>query len=123
VTERDRIGEFKEVAELLPHDPVVQFGLAAAYLEAGQLPIQVRVGLNSGEVVVRSVGSDLHIDYTAVGQTTHLAARMEQIAMACSIMMTAKGDVNAHGYRQDTADRVKHLGGRKGTHRPPDRSA
>ena len=33
-----------------------------------------------GEVVVRSIGSDLHMDYTAVGQTTHLAARMEQMA-------------------------------------------
>ncbi len=41
------------------------------------VPIQIRVGLNSGEVVVRTVGSDLHMDYTAVGQTTHLAARME----------------------------------------------
>src|SRR5215471_1618146 len=34
--------------------------------------LQIRVGLNSGEVVVRSIGSDLHMDYTAVGQTTHL---------------------------------------------------
>jgi len=42
------------------------------------VPVQIRVGLNSGEVVVRSIGSDLHVDYTAVGQTTHLAARMEQ---------------------------------------------
>ena len=42
--------------------------------------VQIRVGLNSGEVVVRSIGSDLHMDYTAVGQTTHLAARMEQLA-------------------------------------------
>src|SRR5262249_37598683 len=42
--------------------------------------VQVRVGLNSGEVVVRAIGSDLHMDYTAVGQTTHLAARMEQLA-------------------------------------------
>jgi class 3 adenylate cyclase len=42
--------------------------------------VQIRVGLNSGEVVVRAVGSDLHMDYTAVGQTTHLAARMEQFA-------------------------------------------
>ena len=40
---------------------------------------RIRVGLNSGEVVVRSIGSDLHMDYTAVGQTTHLAARMEQM--------------------------------------------
>src|SRR5215472_6602197 len=40
----------------------------------GGTPVQIRVGLNSGEVVVRSIGSDLHMDYTAVGQTTHLAA-------------------------------------------------
>ena len=44
------------------------------------VPIHIRVGLNSGEVVVRSIGNDLHMDYTAVGQTTHLAARMEQMA-------------------------------------------
>jgi class 3 adenylate cyclase len=43
--------------------------------------VQIRVGLNSGEVVVRSIGSDLRMDYTAVGQTTHLAARMEQTAL------------------------------------------
>jgi Adenylate and Guanylate cyclase catalytic domain/Double zinc ribbon len=42
------------------------------------LDVQIRIGLNAGEVVVRSIGSDLHMDYTAVGQTTHLAARMEQ---------------------------------------------
>jgi len=41
------------------------------------IPLHIRVGLNSGEVVVRSVSSDLQIDYSAVGQTTHLAARME----------------------------------------------
>ena len=41
----------------------------------------MRVGLNAGEVVVRAIGNDLHMDYTAVGQTTHLAARMEQMAM------------------------------------------
>jgi class 3 adenylate cyclase len=44
------------------------------------VPIRIRVGLHSGEVVVRAIGSDLHMDYTAVGQTTHLAARMEQMA-------------------------------------------
>ena len=45
---------------------------------SGGIPPQIRVGLNSGQVVVRSIGNDLHMDYTAVGQTTHLAARMEQ---------------------------------------------
>ena len=44
------------------------------------LELQIRVGLNSGEVVVRAIGNDLHMDYSAVGQTTHLAARMEQLA-------------------------------------------
>src|SRR5262249_37936529 len=40
---------------------------------------RIRVGLNSGEVVVRAIGSDLRMDYTAVGQTTHLAARLHQL--------------------------------------------
>ena len=53
------------------------------------LEVQIRVGLNSGEVVVRAIGSDLHMDYSAVGQTTHLAARMEQLATPGSILLTA----------------------------------
>ena len=52
------------------------------------LEVQLRVGLNSGEVVVRSIGSDLRMDYSAVGQTTHLAARMEQLAAPGSIRIT-----------------------------------
>ena len=69
------------------------------------LPIQIRVGLNSGEVVVRSIGSDLKMDYTAVGQTTHLAARMEQIAMPGSILISPATLQLAEGYVQ-----VKPLG-------------
>ena len=53
------------------------------------LVIQVRVGLNSGEVVVYAIGSDLRMDYTAVGQTTHLAARMEQLAKPDTTLLTA----------------------------------
>src|SRR5262249_1893466 len=41
-----------------------------------------------GEVVVRAIGSDLRMDYTAVGQTTHLAARMEQLAEPGTIVIT-----------------------------------
>ena len=62
------------------------------------IPIQIRVGLNSGEVVVRSIGSDLHMDYTAVGQTTHLAARMEQMAMPGSILIPPETLTLAEGY-------------------------
>jgi class 3 adenylate cyclase/tetratricopeptide (TPR) repeat protein len=51
--------------------------------------VAIRAGLNSGEVVVRGIGSDLRIDYTAVGQTTHLAARMEQLADPGTTLVTA----------------------------------
>ena len=52
------------------------------------VPLRFRIGLNSGEVVVRSIGSDLDMDYTAVGQTTHLAARMEQMADPGAVFVT-----------------------------------
>jgi class 3 adenylate cyclase/predicted ATPase len=53
------------------------------------IEMRIRVGLNSGEVVVRAIGNDLHMDYSAVGQTTHLAARMEQLATPGTIRLTA----------------------------------
>ncbi len=62
------------------------------------VPIQIRVGLNSGEVVVRSIGSDLRMDYTAVGQTTHLAARLEQMAMPGSILLAPDTLTLVEGY-------------------------
>jgi class 3 adenylate cyclase len=52
------------------------------------LELRMRVGLNSGEVVVRAIGNDLHMDYSAVGETTVLAARMEQTATPGSIRLT-----------------------------------
>jgi class 3 adenylate cyclase/tetratricopeptide (TPR) repeat protein len=60
--------------------------------------VKIRVGLNSGEVVVRAIGSDLHMDYTAVGQTTHLAARMEQIADPGAVVITPETLALAEGY-------------------------
>jgi class 3 adenylate cyclase/tetratricopeptide (TPR) repeat protein len=53
------------------------------------LALRIRVGLNAGEVVVRAIGNDLHMDYSAVGLTTVLAARMEQLAAPGSILLTA----------------------------------
>src|SRR5438034_9434674 len=53
------------------------------------IEMRIRVGLNSGEVVVRAIGNDLHMDYSAVGPTTHLAARMEQLALPGTIRLTA----------------------------------
>jgi class 3 adenylate cyclase len=53
------------------------------------LAVHFRVGLNAGEVVVRAISNDLHMDYSAIGQTVHLAARMEQLATPGSILLTA----------------------------------
>src|SRR4029077_1264275 len=60
--------------------------------------VKMRVGVNSGEVVVRAIGSDLHMDYTAVGQTTHLAARMEQLADPGAIVIAPNTLALAEGY-------------------------
>jgi class 3 adenylate cyclase len=65
--------------------------------------IEIRVGLNSGEVVVRAIGSDLHMDYTAVGHTTHLAARMEQMARPGTILLTPDTLALAEGFVQVTS--------------------
>jgi len=62
------------------------------------IEVQVRVGLNSGGVVVGAIGSDLHMDYTAVGPTTHLAARREQLATPGSIRMSPETLRLAEGY-------------------------
>src|SRR5262245_1334001 len=83
-------------AALRMQDSVKRY--AEVIQRAAGLPIQIRVGLNSGKVVVRSIGSDLHMDYTAVGQTTHLAARMEQMAMAGSILLSADALRLAEGF-------------------------
>ena len=62
------------------------------------ISLEIRVGLNSGAVVVRAIGSDLHMDYTAVGQTTHLAARMEQLATGGRSLLTVDTLRLAEGY-------------------------
>src|SRR5262245_3338756 len=63
----------------------MQAAIARHAGESGRA-VQVRIGLNSGEVVVRSISSDLFIDYSAVGRTTHLAGRMEQMAPPGTIL-------------------------------------
>jgi class 3 adenylate cyclase/tetratricopeptide (TPR) repeat protein len=67
------------------------------------LTVDFRVGLNSGEVVVRAIDNDLHMDYSAIGQTVHLAARMEQLAMPGSILITPDVLRLAEGYVQVTS--------------------
>src|SRR5215813_2647087 len=62
------------------------------------VPVTIRVGLNSGEIVISAIGNDLHMDYTVVGQTAHLAARMEQMAKPGSVLTTTGTLELAEGY-------------------------
>jgi class 3 adenylate cyclase/tetratricopeptide (TPR) repeat protein len=62
------------------------------------IPLAIRVGLNSGEIVVRVIGNDLHMEYAAVGQTVHLAARMEQMAKPGAVLTTANTAQLIEGY-------------------------
>jgi class 3 adenylate cyclase len=74
-------------AAVAMQDAITRYAVA---LRRGRgLDVQIRVGLASGEVIVRSVGSDLRRDYSAVGLTTHVAARLEQAARPGTILMTA----------------------------------
>ncbi|MFQ5804165.1 MAG: adenylate/guanylate cyclase domain-containing protein [Candidatus Methylomirabilales bacterium] len=76
-----------------------RFGEYAATLRREKgLSFQVRLGLNSGPVVVGAIGDDLRMDYTAQGLTTNLAARMQQAADPGSILVAAPTYRLAEGY-------------------------
>jgi class 3 adenylate cyclase len=65
----------------------------------GYPPLLMRVGVNTGEVVVRSIRKDdLHTDYVPVGHSTNLAARMEQLAAPGSILVTDDTHKLTDGY-------------------------
>src|SRR5688572_17097714 len=85
-------------AALAMQEAVGHYG--AALRRSHGLDVQIRLGLHSGEVVVRTIGNDLHMDYSAIGQTTHLAARMEQLATPGSTLLTAEALRLAEGFIQ-----------------------
>src|SRR3989449_5518935 len=67
--------------------------------EQGRAPLLMRVGVNTGEVVVRSIRKDdLHTDYVPVGHSTNLAARMEQLAAPGSILVAEQTHKLTTGY-------------------------
>jgi class 3 adenylate cyclase/predicted ATPase len=72
---------------------------SAKLRQAGQLPVEARVGVNTGEVVVRSIAtSDLHTEYTPIGHSTSLAARMQALAPTGSIAATGATRKLCEGY-------------------------
>jgi class 3 adenylate cyclase/tetratricopeptide (TPR) repeat protein len=83
-------------AALRMHEAIA--GWAAELRASRGIDIHIRVGINSGEVVVDSIRSDLSVEYVAIGQTTHLAARMEQLARPDHTLITADTFRLAEGY-------------------------
>ena len=70
----------------------IQESLAAYGLKITErygVDFSLRIGLNSGPVMVGAIGDDLRMDYTAVGDTTNLAARMETLAVPGTILASA----------------------------------
>lgn len=83
-------------ASLRMQDAVARYAREAGVSHGN--PVMIRVGLNSGEIVVRSIGSDLYFDYNVIGPTVHLAARMEQMANPGAVLATANTLRLAEGY-------------------------
>jgi class 3 adenylate cyclase/tetratricopeptide (TPR) repeat protein len=83
-------------AALRMQEAVARYG--AEIQRARGVSVAIRVGINSGQVVVRSIGNDLKMDYSAVGESTHLASRMEQLAQPGTIMISGRTAQLAEGY-------------------------
>src|SRR5215469_14350027 len=73
--------------------------------------VRLRIGLNSGSVVVGKIGDDLRMDYTAIGDTTNLAARMQTFAEPGGIYVTGETHRQVEGYvRSEAIGRVSVKG-------------
>src|SRR4029077_17612386 len=72
---------------------------SARLREAGNLPIEARVGVNTGEVVVRSISTGSgHTEYTPIGHTTNLASRMQALAPTGSIAISEQTRKSCEGF-------------------------
>jgi class 3 adenylate cyclase/tetratricopeptide (TPR) repeat protein/ABC-type cobalamin/Fe3+-siderophores transport system ATPase subunit len=89
--------EIKRYAQALQHPPDV--------------PLLVRAGLNSGEVVTRAIASDLHTEYRTMGHTTHLAARLGQLAASGTLLLSAETLRLAEGHVEVKAPEPSRISG------------
>ncbi len=72
---------------------------SARLRETGNLPLEARVGVNTGEVVVRSIATgEGHIEYTPIGHTANLASRMQALAPTGSIATSEATRKFCEGY-------------------------
>src|SRR5215472_16398976 len=70
-------------------------------LEAGGVPVEIRVGVNTGEVVMRPLKTgDSHVEYAPIGHTTNLASRMQAVARSGSVVVSEATRKLVEGYFQ-----------------------
>jgi class 3 adenylate cyclase/tetratricopeptide (TPR) repeat protein len=62
--------------------------LNRARRDQGEVELQIRIGINTGPVLVGAIGNDLKMDYTAIGDTTNVAARLQSLAQPGSILLS-----------------------------------
>jgi class 3 adenylate cyclase len=93
------------------------------WLEAGRIAwrdrhgvdVRLAIGVNSGEAIVGNVGSDTRMEYTAIGDTVNVAARLEQLARPGQILCTAATRAAAGGAFDFVPCGPRELTGRSGT--------
>jgi class 3 adenylate cyclase/tetratricopeptide (TPR) repeat protein len=84
----------------IAHEDHARRAVLAALGIAGQAEVKIRIGINSGLVVVGTIGDDLRMDYTAFGDTTVLAARLQAAAAPGAVLLSQPTAELVRGYFQ-----------------------
>jgi class 3 adenylate cyclase len=84
----------------IAHEDHARRAVLAALGVATQAEVKVRIGINSGLVVVGAIGDDLRVDYTAFGDTTVLAARLQAAAAPGAVLLSQQTAGLVRGYFQ-----------------------
>jgi class 3 adenylate cyclase len=82
----------------IAHEDHARHAVLAALGIAARAEVPVRVGINSGLVVVGTIGDDLRVDYTAFGDTTVLAARLQAAAAPGAVLVSERTAELVRGY-------------------------
>ena len=84
----------------LAHEDHARRAVLAALGIVAQTEVKIRIGINSGPVVVGTIGDDLRMDYTAFGDTTVLAARLQAAAAPGAVLVSQQTAGLVRGYFQ-----------------------
>ena len=84
----------------IAHEDHARRAVLAALGIAERTDVRIRIGINSGQVVVGTIGDDLRVDYSAFGDTTVLAARLQAAAAPGAVLVSEHTADLVHGYFQ-----------------------